>query len=468
MSLWKNRDFLKLWTGDAVSDIGNQITLLAMPLTAILLLDATPGELGILGAAQFAPFLLFGLIAGVWVDRVRRRPVMIAADLIRALCIGVIPVLAVLDLLRIEHLYVIVFVFGTLGLFFDIAYQSYLPTLVKREQLTEGNAKLTATSTIAEVGGPALAGVLIQLLTAPVVLVIDGVSFLCSALGLSLIKRREAPVAPDPRGRNVLREVKEGLGFVFQSRLLRTIAATTATSNLFGRILFTVYVLYLAESLELSPAVIGVTFALSSIGSVLGAFVAERCSGWFGLGRTIAGSILIGNAALLLVPAAASLGVATVPTLVVAMFIWGLANPIYNINQVSLRQGITPDRLLGRMNASMRFLVWGTVPIGYLIGGAIGDSFGLWPTLVIGAVGGVLPVLWLLPSQLVKLVSQPEGPQDGDGPGGQQPPADPDSPDNADSSAAAGSQADADDRDDAGVTADGAGAEQSATATPGR
>ncbi|YCK35276.1 MFS transporter [Actinomadura sp. ATCC 39365] len=403
MSLWKNRDFLKLWTGDTVSEIGNQVTTIAMPLLAILVLHASPAELGILGAAQFAPYLVFGLVAGVWVDRLRRRPLMIISEVLRAVCIGLVPLLAALDLLLIEHLYVIVFVFGTLGLFFDVAYQSYLPTLVGREELTEGNAKMTATATIAQVSGPGAAGVLVQIVTAPAAMIIDAASFLLSALGLALIKKREEPVPPDPAGRNLLREVREGLAFVLHNRYLRVIAATTATSNFFGRILFTVYVLYLTEDLRLAPSMVGLSFAVSGAGSVLGSFLTERGTLAFGLGRTIAWGLLIGNAALLLIPAAPALGSLTVPVLLVSMFVWGFSNPVYNINQVSLRQGITPDRLLGRMSASMRFLVWGTVPLGYVAGGALGEAVGLWPTLLIGAIGGLLPAVWLLPSRLIAL-----------------------------------------------------------------
>ncbi|MEV6105610.1 MFS transporter [Streptomyces sp. NPDC051940] len=412
MSLWHNRDFLKLWAGDAVSDMGNQITQLALPLIAVLTLDASPAELGFLGAAQFAPVLLFGLVAGVWVDRLRRRPLMIAADLSRALCIGSVPLLAALDQLTITYLCLVAFVFGTLSLFFDIAYQSFLPSLVRRDQLVEGNSKLSATGTVAEVAGPAAGGWIVHALSAPVALVFDAVSFLASAIGLSIIKTREpVPVAASAE-RDLRRELVEGLSFVTRHKLLRIIAGTTATSNFFGRILFTGYTIYLVRELDLSAGVIGVTFACASVGSVIGVFLAERCARRAGLGRAIVWSILIGNAALLLIPAAGSLGLLTVPTLVIGMFIWGMANPVYNINQVSLRQAITPERLLGRMNASMRFLVWGTVPLGFLAGGALGSLLGVWPALLIGAVGGLVPAVWTLPSALMALREQPDPSED--------------------------------------------------------
>lgn len=408
MALWHNRDFLKLWAGQAMSSMGTQVTQLALPMTAILVLHASPSDLGVLGAAQFAPYLIFGLIAGVWVDRLRRRVLLIMSDVLRAVCIGLVPLLAGLDLLRIEYLYVIAFVFGSLSLLFDVAYQSYLPSLVERDKLVEGNAKLSASDTVAQVSGPAVSGWLVQAISAPFALVVDAVSYLLSALGLVAIRRREAPVPQDPAGRNVWREMGEGLNIVRHNRMLRVIAATTAVSNLFGRVLFTGYLLYLTNALHLSPAEAGLTFALSSVGSVLGVFVAGRMSRWLGLGRAIAASIIVGNAALLLVPAAQATGALALPVLLAGMFVWGLSTPVYNINQVSLRQAITPDRLLGRMNASMRFLVWGTVPIGYLLGGALGDSIGLWPTLLIGAVGGLAPVFWLLPSRLIRLRDQAE------------------------------------------------------------
>ena len=411
MSLWRNLDFLKLWSGQAVSEFGSQITTVALPLMAIFYLKASPAQLGILGAAQFAPYLVFGLVAGVWVDRVRRRPLMLAADLLRAVCIGVIPVLAVVHALAMPDLYGLIFVFGTLGLFFDVSYQSYLPALVARDQLVEGNTKLSSTDTLAQVVGPTLGGYLIQLISAPFVFVADAVSFLFSALGLALIRTHEPAGDIPASDRNLRRELSEGLNFVVRERYLRIIAASTGTSNLFGRILFTVYALYLARTLKLDAGEIGLTFTASSLGAVLGVFLAERCANRFGLGRAIAGSLLLGNAALILVPAARPLQALALPLLLVGMFLWGISSPVYNINQVGLRQTITPGRLLGRMNASMRFLVWGTVPIGYLIGGTLGTVLGLWPTMLIGAIGGLLPAVWLLPSRLIRLQDMPKGPE---------------------------------------------------------
>jgi MFS family permease len=412
MSLWRNRDFLKLWGGQAVSDFGSQITTVALPLMAIFYLKASPAQLGLLGAAQFAPFLLFGLVAGVWVDRMRRRPLMLAADLLRALCIGAVPLLAVAHELSMPELDGLIFVFGTLGLFFDVSYQSYLPSLVDRDQLVEGNAKLSSTDTVSQVAGPAIGGFLVQAMTAPFVFVIDAVSFLFSALGLALIRKPEK-FEPAPREeRNLRRELGEGLGFVLHHRHLRIIAASTGTSNLFGRILFTVYALYLARSLHLDAGEIGLTFTASSLGAVLGVFLAGRAAERFGLGRAIAGSLILGNAALLLVPLARPVHALAVPLLLIGMFAWGISSPVYNINQVGLRQTITPDGLLGRMNASMRFLVWGTVPVGYLLGGALGTALGLWPTMLVGAIGGLLPALWLIPSRLIRLERMPEGVED--------------------------------------------------------
>lgn len=409
--LWRHPDFMKLWAGQTVSQFGSQITLLALPLAAILSLGASPFEVGVLAAVERAPFLLVGLFAGVWVDRLRRRPILIGADVGRALLLASIPVAAMLDVLTIVQLYVVGFLVGVLTVGFDVAYQSYLPALVKRSQLVEGNSKLEISNSVAYITGPGIGGALVQVLTAPVAIVFDACSFLVSALFLRSIRAAEpAPVSRQagaaPQG-GVWREIGEGLGVVLRNPLLRSIAGCTGTSNLFSNMLFAVYVLYATRDLGLEPAAIGLIFAMAGPGALIGSFLAAPVARRFGLGPAIVGSALLFGPPALLIPLVSGSPAVTLPLLIAAEFLIGLMSPIYNINQVSLRQAIVPDRLQGRMNATMRFLVWGTMPIGSLIGGVLGGYIGLRPTILIAAVGMAISALWVVFSPVRQLREAP-------------------------------------------------------------
>ena len=410
--LWRHPDFLKLWVGQTISVFGTQITLLALPLTAVLMLDASAAQMGLLGAAERAPFLLVGLFAGVWVDRLRRRPILIGADLGRAALLGWIPLAAAFGWLRIEHLYVVGFLAGVLTVFFDVAYMAYLPALVRREQLVEGNSKLEVSNSVAMIAGPGLAGGLVQLVTAPVAIVVDALSYLGSALSLAFIRRPEpAPraVGARPVGpQGFWGEIGEGLRVVLGNPLLRAIAGCTGTSNLFSNVLFTVFVLYATRELGIGPAALGLIFAAVGPGSLLGALLAGPLARRFGLGPTIVGSIFVSGVSAFLIPLAGGPPAAAIALLAAASFLGGLGGPVYNISQVSLRQAIVPGRLQGRMNATMRFLVWGTMPIGSLLGGFLGETVGLRPTMLVGALGMTLTTLWVLLSPVRALREQPE------------------------------------------------------------
>ena len=326
--------------------------------------------MGLLSAFEFAPFLLLSLFAGVWVDRVRRRPVLIVADIGRAVILGSIPVASVLGVLRIEQLYVVGLLTGVLTVFFDVAYQAYLPVLVSREHLVEGNSKLEVSRSVAQIAGPGVAGALVQLVSAPIAVVVDAVSFVASAIFLLFIHTPEpAPVRRAGKDGSVWSELREGLAVVLGNPVLRSIAGCTATSNLFGNAVQAIYVLYVTRELGLQPAVVGLIYAVSGPGALLGAVIAGRLARQFGLGATILGSIALSEVANLLIPLAAGPTLVVTGMLMLGAFISGITNPVYNVNQVSLRQAITPDRLQGRMNASMRFIVWGTIPLGALLGG---------------------------------------------------------------------------------------------------
>lgn len=407
--LWQHANFLRLWTGQTISQFGSQITLLALPLTAALTLHATPAEMGILSATETAPFLLVGLFAGVWVDRLRRRPILLVTDFARGILLLAIPLAALLGALTIGLLYAVAFLVGILTVFFEVAYQSFLPALVGREQLVEGNSKLEVSRSAAQITGPGVAGGLVQLVTAPIAIIMDAASFFVSALFLVFVRVPEAAPAPRAERQTVWKDIGEGLGVVFGNPLLRAIAGCTATSNLGNNIWQAILILYLTRRLGFGAGVVGLIFATGSIGFLCGALLAGRIARRFGLGPTIVGSIALGSLGVLLIPIAQRPASFALPLLIVSQFIAGGSGTIYNINQVSLRQAITPDHLLGRMNATMRFIVWGTLPIGALIGGALGGVIGLRPTLVVGVVIQSSAFLWTFFSPVRALREQPAG-----------------------------------------------------------
>jgi len=404
--LLRHPDFLKLWTGQSVSLFGSQVTRLALPFVAILSLHATPAQMGILGAVQLAPFLLLGLFVGVWVDRLPRRPILIAADIGRALLLSAIPLMALTHTLRIEYLFIVGFLLGTLELFFDVAYMSFLPSLIEREQLVDGNSMLQMSDSVAQVAGPGLGGALVQVVTAPLAILTDALTFLASAISIIAIGAREEAVQADER-RNVWRELREGLKLVIGNPLLRAIGGCTATLNLFANALFTVYMLYCTGPLGLKPAVIGAMFAIGGLSTVAGTLLASRAAGRFGVGPMLIASPFVIGLASLLIPLAGGPPLVAVLLLIAAQVLFGLGRPIFDINQLSLRQAITPARLQGRVNASMLFIMWGVIPIGSLLGGLLGTTIGLRQTLAVGAVGMSLAFIWVLFSPIRGLRRQP-------------------------------------------------------------
>ncbi len=422
-SLWRQRDFMKLWSGQTISQFGDEITMLAIPLLAIEILGAGALEMGILGVVRFLPWIFFTLPAGVWVDRMRRRPILIGADVARAALLASIPVAFIGDWLTLVQVYVVAFVAGTLEVFFDVAYQSYLPSIVERDELVEGNSKLELSRAGSSVVGPTVAGFLIEAIRAPFAIAFDAISYLGAALFIAFIGRKEdgpAPHDPAEGARPTMwQEARAGIGYVFSNRYLRSIAACTGTANLFGNISGAVLLLYIAseEGMNLSPGAIGLIFALGNIGVLLGALTGGRLAKAIGVGPTIIVSSVLAGGATFAVPLA--------PRddpfwfLVIGGVILGYGVVAYNVNQVGLRQAITPDRMLGRMNATMRLIVWGTIPIGALIGGvlgtilsnAFGTADGLQLVLWVSAIGGslaFLPVLFSPVRSLREIPAQAE------------------------------------------------------------
>jgi MFS family permease len=405
--LWRDREFLKLWGGQSISELGSQVSQLALPTVAILLLHATPFQVGVLAALETLAFPALGLVAGVWVDRLRRRPIMIVCDLGRMLALASVPIAFAFQALTIPQLYAVGLVTGVGTVFFDVSYQSYLPSLISRPDLVEGNTKLQVTGSVAQMAGPALAGLLIQLLGPARAVVADATSFLVSVLSLAWIRRPEpSPKPAAGTGRSSFRaEMWEGIQVVFGNPTIWKIAGSTSTSNLGSSILFAVYLIFAYRVLHLSPGVIGVIFGAGAVGGLIGALSAAWIARRIGLGPTLFVSILLGGLGSILIPLA-QYGFA-IPLLFAASVITSFINPVYNINQVSLRQAITPDRVQGRMNATVRTVIWGTMPIGALIGGAIGNAYGLLPAIYLGIAVETLAGIWILLGP-VRLREQPQ------------------------------------------------------------
>lgn len=388
--LFSDRNFRMLLFADVFSQISTQIITLALPLVAVVALTAGEFQVGLLTALGTAAFVLIGLPAGAWVDRMRRRNVLITADVARAAVLVTIPLAWWADLLTIWQLYAVALLHGVLTVFFDVSYQSYLPFLVGRANLVEGNAKLEIVRSTSMIGGPTLAGGLVQLLGAPLAVAANVVSFAGSACFVGLIRKREPSPEVTERGR-LGADIKEGLRFVLGNRLLRSIAATTGTSNFFFAMAEAMWAIYLIRVIGLPPGQVGLFFSIGAVGALAGAALSRRIAAWLGSGPTIWLSIAVTSPAWFLVPLAQpgwSIWLAAV-----GLALFHAASVVYNVTQVSFRQGLTPERLLGRMNATMRFIVWGTMPLGALLGGVLGEAFGARTALWIAAVGACLAFL---------------------------------------------------------------------------
>jgi MFS family permease len=385
--LWHHLDFRRLWIGETVSQFGTAISNLALPLVAILVLHASTFQVGLLATFESIAFLLVGLPAGAWVDRMRFRLVLVTNDLVRFVALGSIPLAQLLGVLSIGQMYAVALVVSVSTVFFDVAYQSYLPELVDREALVEGNAKLQASESVAQVAAPAAGGGLIQLLTAPYAVVVDALSFLWSAAWVASIKTR-VPKPERKPDRHLGREIAEGLRFVVGNRLLRAIATCTGVGNLFTSMGFALFYLLLARNLHLSAGVIGLITALPAVGGLAGSLTASRIAAKLGQGPAICVSALTFAIPMFVFPFVHRDW--TLALMALAQIVFWASGVIYNITQVSFRQGLCPPRLLGRMNATIRFLVWGTMPLGAFLGGVLGATIGVRETLFVAAVGGAL------------------------------------------------------------------------------
>jgi len=404
-SLRHNRDFRLFWFGETVSLFGVQVTNLALPLTAVLVLQVTPEQLGLLRSFAFLPFLFFALPFGVLVDRRPKRPLLITANLLRALLVALVPVLAALDLLSVPALAVIVLSIGVCTVLFEVCWLSYVPVLVSRDHLVAANGRVSASSSAAEFGGPGLGGLLVQLFTAPFALVVDASSYLASVVSLWAIRTPEE-VKPSAR-RHIGKEIAEGVGFIVGQPYLRVLAFAGAAFNFCYMFVEALFVIYAVRELRFGPGLIGLVIALSAVGGFLGAAFAATLIRRHSFGRVYAGAVLIGYGGPLLIPlwtgstALAAIGITT------GFFLMRAGLSVSNVAGTSLRQAVTPRELMGRMTAGMRTIMWGIGTTGAIVGGVVGGRFGLRAGLWVAAVGFLAAALPILLSPIPHLYELP-------------------------------------------------------------
>lgn len=424
-SLWHHPNFLKLWTSDTISQFGTQFSGYAIPFTALLLTkDAL--AFSILNVSAFIGFPLFALFIGVYVDRHRRQRIMTLANVGRGIFLGLIPLAAITGTLTragMPLLYLVSFTVGLLTVFFDVSYQAILPSLVDRSQLVEGNGKLEWSRSGAQVVGPGMAGIVVQAVFPPLAIAIDATAYMASASVISRIRQDEVI---KPSTASVWHDLKEGLAVVLNDKRLRSIAGSTATSNFFSNVTFSILILFLVQQLGYTVLVIGTIFFIGGLGAFAGIAVSSRLTRILGVGPVIIVSMLVGGFGAipfalvnsgLSTPIFSVTGIPLLGTfrldynaliLMIGGFVTGIGVVVYNINQVSLRQAIVPKSIQGRMNASMRWIVWGTIPAGAIAGGVLAEVFGLREAIVIGVIGGIFSFLWVLLSPVRSLKDVPE------------------------------------------------------------
>jgi MFS family permease len=405
--LWRHPDFVRLWTGQTISVFGSLITGTALPFTAILALNASPIQVALLSASNHVPGLIFGVAAGVWVDRLPRRPVMIAADLGRAALLVSIPIAYVFDALTIWQLYGVALGAGGLTIFFDVAYRSYLPTLVSRDELIEGNSKLAATASVSEFAGFSVSGWLVQIFSGPFAILVDAVSFVVSAVFLRSIRTPEPPPVPAEERVGALAEAAEGMRAVLRDPLLRSMAGATPLASFGVGMFFATYMIFVTRGLGFHPGLLGVIFGLGGISSLFGAVLAGGAARRFGTGPSMIAGIAMMGISMLFIPIARGATVLAAGLLIAQQISGDGMFMVFEINATSLRQAIAPERMLGRVTAFNRMLDLGFTLLGILIGGVIGQTIGLRPALYTGAGAMLAAAAWLLASPVRSVVTAP-------------------------------------------------------------
>jgi MFS family permease len=395
-SLWRHRDFAKLWAGQTVSLFGSMVTLIALPLIALLTLNSTALDQGFLQAVQAGPVLVTGLFAGVWVDRLRRLPIMIVADLARAALLLSIPATAFAGKLTLGQLYIVAAAVAVFTALFDAAYPAYLPTLVGRENVVEGNAKLSATASVAEMGGFAAAGALVQFLSGPLAILVDAATFVVSALTLRWIRTPEPDPHPVELRKSAISEAAEGISVVWNDSTVRALVACSTTFRLAGGVFASMYMLFAVRDLGISPAAAGVIAGCGGLGSLIGSMLAGPALRQFRVKTTLVLGFAGGGAFQCLVPLAHGTTFrATLFLLTAQIFGDGLLTMAF-VNDTSLRQTLVPDRLLGRVSATANVLGVVAMPMGALAGGIIGQLASPRAALAGAAVTFTLASLWVV------------------------------------------------------------------------
>jgi len=411
-SLWRHGDFVRLWVGQTVSLGGSLVGRFAIPLVAVLTLQAGPADLALVRLSFMVPAVFVALVAGAWVDRLRRRPLMIWTDILRAGLFVLVPVAATLGVLTIELLVLIGLVAGTLTTLFDVAYRSYLPTLLRREQLVEGNSKLQASSAVVEVASFGGAGWLVQLATAPIAVLVDAASFLVSAVALWRIKVPEPPPPPAAERGSAWAEIGEGLRIVAGDPLLRALVVGAGLTGLFVHIWVSMLTLFLVRDLEIEPGLLGMLYAIGGVTALGGAVVAERVVARWGPGPTLIGSLLLTSLGLSFVPLAGLVPLAGGPFLLMLMLVgaqqlFDAPGVVFEIGESSLIQSAAPPALIGRVVASHGFVSSCAMLAGTAIGGVLGEQIGTRDAMFVGAGGSLLAVVWLALSPVRSLRAMP-------------------------------------------------------------
>lgn len=411
--LWQHIDFLHLWGAATISTYGSLVTRTALPFAAILLLDASPASISLLLIAELLPGFIVGLLVGAWIDRVRRRPVMIAADLGRALLLATIPLSVLGGWFGFGHLYVVAALVSVLGVFFDVAYQSHLPAIVDRDDLIEANSKITASSSVAEAAAFSSGGWLIQLLTAPFAILVDAATFLVSA---GLIARVRAPEtsgrvdAEERAASSMIDEVGQGLRVVWGQPILRGLVGAGIAQNLAFGSIGTVFLLYVNQEVGFSPGVLGMIFAVGGVSSFAGAVIAGRMPRR-GVGLVMITALILAALGTAMIPLATAANAVGIMFLVSNQLFTDSALTVYDINQVSLRQALAPPRIMGRVNATVRVTEFGALLAGTLCGGYLGEAIGARDTLWIGVGFSLAGALILSLSPVRRLSRIPDMPE---------------------------------------------------------
>jgi MFS family permease len=403
-SLWRHVDFLKLWAGQTISELGSVVTRTAVPLVALLVLGAGPTEMALLVVSASLAILLVGLVAGAWVDRLRRRPLLIWTDAIRAFLLLSIPLAYAAHALRMEQLYVVMFAEACLGALFDAAYPAYVPSLIGVDRVVDGNSKLATSSSIAEIGGPGLTGTLVQIVSAPFAILVDAVSFAVSAISLVLIRSPEPPRPPRTTATLIRHEIVEGLRLVRRHRVLLAMTLRSVVAHVAGSFYGVLYTIYLIRELHLSPFLLGVVVSAGGVGSLVGSFFAARVVNRFGLGPSLIWTAIGASVLGVLTPLAQGPLVLATTMVLIPQLVGDGLQTIEGVAEISLIQGMIPGRILGRVNATLGVFSHGIAyPIGALAAAAVAGWIGVRGGIAIGWAGMALSILLLVLSPLPRV-----------------------------------------------------------------